>query len=68
MDFLPKKTFLVQLLANKQLYTVTLGAGCYGVSTGNGLALQEVSKMQGIKVLNNPDEVFRYKEQYLMFF
>lgn len=55
MDFLPQKAFLVQLLANKQHYIVTLIAGCYGVSIGHELVLQEVSEIQGIKVLNNND-------------
>lgn len=45
-----------------------LAAGCYGVSIGHELVLQEVSEIQGIKVLGDNDEVLHYKVQYLMFF
>lgn len=67
MDFLSYKAFLVQLLANKPHYIVTFIAGCYGVSKGQELVLHEVSEIQGMKVLDNNNEILYYKAQSLMF-
>lgn len=68
MDFLPHKTFLVQLLANKAHHIETLRAGRYALGIGHELVLEEVSETQGIKALNNNDEVLHSKTQYLTFY